>query len=180
MVDSRKGGKMTGEVDNVRERLHVVEQKLDGLSASVDARFDAVDAALVEQRQYTEFTFDRLASEMRAGFSSVDARLSGIDGRFNVIDGRFNVIDGRFNAIDGRFDAIDDRFNAIDDRFSAIEGRFTSMDDRFNNIDGRFNRLEGHFDRIERKLDRFIDTQSRANELVERRLRAVEPPSDRQ
>jgi tetrahydromethanopterin S-methyltransferase subunit G len=121
MVDSRKGGTMTGEVDDVRKRVQAVEQKVDALSASVDVRFDAVDAALIEQRQYTEFAFDRLASEMRAGFSSVDARL---------------------NVSETRFDSIDSRFN-----------------------------------RIERKLDRFIDTQSRANELVERRLRALEPPS---
>ncbi len=124
MVDSRKGEPMTGEVDNVREQVQAVEQKLDSLSASVDARFDAVDAALIEQRQYTEFAFDRLASEMRAGFTSVN------------------------------------------DRFNVSEARFDSMDSRFN--------------RIERKLDRFIDTQSRANELVERRLRALEPQSGQQ
>ncbi len=110
MVDSRKGEPMTGEVDNVREQVQAVEQKLDILSASVDGRFDGMDAALVEQRQYTEFAFDRLASEMKAGFSSVD---------------------------------------------------------------GRFNR-------IERKLDRFIETQSKANELVERRQRALEPQSGQQ
>ena len=101
---------MTGELHNVRERVQAVEQKVDALSASVDVRFDAVDAALVEQRQYTEFALDRLASEMRAGFSDI----------------------------------------------------------------------EGHFDRVERKLDQFIDTQSRANELVERRLRALETPSGQQ
>ena len=107
-----------------------VEQKLDKLSASVDHRFGAVDqrfdavdrhfdgvnrqfddvtAALAEQRQYTEFAFDRLASEMRAGFK-------GVEGRFN---------------------------------------------------------------RLERKLDQFIDTQSKANELVERRLQILEtgPPN---
>ena len=61
-------------------------------------------AALAEQRQYTEFAFDRLASEMGAGFNSVE---------------------------------------------------------------GRFNRLE-------RKLDQFIDTQSKANELVDRRLQMLE------
>ena len=88
-----------------------VEQKLDKLSASVDHRFDAVDrqfddvrAALAEQRQYTEFAFDRVASEMRDGFK-------GVEGRFN---------------------------------------------------------------KLERKLDQFIDTQSKANELVERRLQMLE------
>jgi hypothetical protein len=88
-----------------------VDQRFDRLSASVDHRFDDVTASLVEQRQYTEFAFDRLASEMRAGFKGVDIRFNGLEIRFN---------------------------------------------------------------RLERKLDQFIDTQSKANELVERRLQALE------
>ena len=39
-----------------------VDERFSTLSASVDERFDAVDVALVEQRQYTEFTFNRLDS----------------------------------------------------------------------------------------------------------------------
>lgn len=95
-----------------------VDQRFDTLSASVDHRFDVVDqrfdevtASLVEQRQYTEFAFDRLVSEMKLGFKGVDIRFNGIEIRFN---------------------------------------------------------------RLERKLDQFIDTQSKANELVERRLQALE------
>ena len=95
-----------------------VDQRFDTLSASVDQRFDAVDQrfdevteSLVEQRQYTEFAFDRLAKEMKLGFKGVDIRFNGIEIRFN---------------------------------------------------------------RLERKLDQFIDTQSKANELVERRLQMLE------
>ncbi|MEO6238335.1 MAG: hypothetical protein ABIQ52_15155 [Vicinamibacterales bacterium] len=132
---------MSSEIHSGGDRTETVEQKVDKLSASVDRRFDDVDVALVEQRKYTEFAFDRLAGEMRDGFKGVDGRLNFIDGRLNSIDGRFNSIDGRFNSIDGRF----------------------------NSIDGRLNR-------IERKLDQFIDTQSTANALVERRLTALEPP----
>ena len=89
-----------------------VDKRFDTLSASVDERFGAVDLALIEQRQYTEFAFDRLADEVRTGFEAVNGRLDGVDGRFN---------------------------------------------------------------RLERKMDQFIDTQSKANELVERRLTALEP-----
>ena len=130
-----------------------VEQKLDKLSASVDHRFGAVDqrfeavdqrfdavdrqfddvrAALAEQRQYTEFAFDRLASEMRAGF------------------------------------------NGVESRFDGLEGRFNGLESRFGGLEGRFGGLEGKFSRLERKLDQFIDTQSKANELVERRLQMLE------
>jgi hypothetical protein len=121
---------MSSDLDKSGEGTETVGQKLDTLSASVDkrfdtlsasvgGRFDAVDVALIEQRQYTEFAFDRLADEMRTGFGALEGRLGGIDGRFNGADGRFN--------------------------------------------------------RLERKLDQFIDTQSKANELVERRLTAWEP-----
>jgi DNA anti-recombination protein RmuC len=92
-----------------------VNERFDTMTASVDERFDAVDVALVEQRQYTEFAFDRL-------------------------DRRFDSVDARFNSVDSRLDSIDSRFN-----------------------------------RLERKLDQFIDTQSTANKLVERRLTALEP-----
>lgn len=106
---------LSASVDKRFDTLTVsVDERFDTLSASVDERFDAVDVALIEQRQYTEFAFDRLAGEVRTGFEAVNGRLDGVDGRFN---------------------------------------------------------------RLERKLDQFIDTQSRANELVERRLTALEPRS---
>ncbi len=52
-----------------------------------------------------------------------------------------------------------------------------TMDAGFANVDARFTSMDGRFSRLERKLDQFIDTQSKANELVERRLQALEPPS---
>jgi hypothetical protein len=48
------------------------------------------------------------------------------------------------------------------------------MDARFDRMDARFDRMDARFDRLERKLDGFIETQSRANELAERRLRRLE------
>ena len=109
------GGDQTETVEQKVDKLSAsVDRRFDTLSASVDKRFDDVDVALVEQRKYTEFAFDRLAGEMRDGFKGVDGRLNSIDSRFN---------------------------------------------------------------RLERKLDQFIDTQSKANGLVERRLTALEPRS---
>jgi hypothetical protein len=70
---------------------------------ALERRFDGIQAALVEQRQYTEFAFERLSDELRR-----------------------------------------------------------------------------RFDRLDRKLDQFIDTQFRANELVERRLQALERKSSGQ
>jgi hypothetical protein len=131
----------------------------NALSAFVDERFDAVDVALNEERQYTEFAFDRLSGEMRNGFEEVNGRLNRIDRRVDGIDGRVDRIDGRIDRIDGRLDRIDGRLDGIDGRFDGIDSRF---------------------DRLARKLDQFIDTQSRANELVKRHLTWLEPRSSRE
>ena len=73
----------------------------------------------------------------------------------------------------GRFDTVDARFNGVDKQFESVNTRFDRMD-------GRFDRMEVRFDRLERKLDQFIDTQSRTNSLIERRLQGLEPPPAQQ
>jgi hypothetical protein len=106
---------MGDRIDNLTERVQAVEEKLDHLSASVDERFNAVDAALLEQRQYTEFSSARLEAKMDAGYA-------------------------RLEASDARLEA----------------------------------KMDAGFSRVERKLDQFIDVQLRTNELVDRRLSALE------
>ncbi len=63
------------------ERVDRIEQKLDSLAASVDRRFDDVGRrfsevtdALVEQRRYTKFAFDRLDSKL----TTVDTKLDEV------------------------------------------------------------------------------------------------------
>ena len=41
-------------------------------------------------------------------------------------------------------------------------------------MDGGFAKTDTGFARLERKLDQFIDVQLQTNQLVERRLRALE------
>ena len=103
--------KKSGPKDGLERKVDALSANVDALSASVDQRFDEVAKGFVEQRQYTEFAFDRLTVEMRGGF---------------------------------------------------------------NELRGGFNELRGGFQRFERKLDQFIDLQSKTNELVERRLNALE------
>ncbi len=122
MVDSRKDSAMADRIDDLTERVQTVEEKLDRLSASVDQRFDQVDAAFIEQRQYTEFAYSRLDAKMDVGFAKMDARFAKMDAK----------------------------------------------------IDGGFAKTDTGFARLERKLDQFIDVQLQTNQLVERRLRALE------
>jgi hypothetical protein len=60
-------------LQRIEDKLDTVTVSVDKLSTSVDQRFDEVSDNFVEQRQYTEFAFDRLRSEMHAGFAAVRA-----------------------------------------------------------------------------------------------------------
>jgi chromosome segregation ATPase len=99
MVDSRT----EREMEDLRNRVRAVDEKLDRLAASLNTRFDgvdaafqrvdgafhsvdaafhrvdaalqSVDAAFVEQRQYTEFAFAQLQTRMDAGFARLELTL---------------------------------------------------------------------------------------------------------
>ena len=124
--------KKSGPRDGLERKVDALSANVDALSASVDQRFDEVAKGFVEQRQYTEFAFDRLTVEMRGGF--------------NELRGGFNELRGGFNELRGGL----------------------------NELRGGLNELRGGVQRFERKLDQFIDMQSKTNELVERRLNALE------
>ena len=95
---------MTDRIDNltdrvraVEDRVQAVEQKLDHLSASVDERFNAVDAALLEQRQYSEFSYARLEAKMDAGVSLFERKLD----QFIDVQLRTNeLVDRRLSALE--------------------------------------------------------------------------------
>lgn len=55
----------------VDARFDAVDARFDAMDAKINRRFDEVTAALVEQRQYTEFAFERLRGEMKDGFAAM-------------------------------------------------------------------------------------------------------------
>src|SRR5215510_15133671 len=87
-----------------------LEQKVDKLTATVEARFDSVDKrfdavdkrfeavdkqfeevteALVEQREYTEYAFDRLRTEINAGSRQIRGDISRLERKLDrVLDTR--------------------------------------------------------------------------------------------
>jgi hypothetical protein len=67
MVESQPGDQMV-DGNQIEQRLTRVENKVDALAESVDA-------GLREQREYTEFAFGRLRSEMREGFGRIERKL---------------------------------------------------------------------------------------------------------
>jgi hypothetical protein len=55
----------------------------------IDARFDAVDAAFLEQRQYTEFAFQTLAGQMagqmKDGFEAMSSHFARLERKFDTL-----------------------------------------------------------------------------------------------
>jgi archaellum component FlaC len=131
----------------------------------VDSRRDDVVAdridRLEERIQVVEGKVDQLASAMNAGFQAVD----------EAFREQREYTEFCFARLEARVDA---GFARIDERFGKMDDRFAKIDDRFGKIDERFNKMDAGLARVERKLDQFIDVQGRTNELVERRLRALE------
>lgn len=92
MVDSPKGRVMANPIEVLPERVREIGEKLDALSASVDARFaqvdarfDEVTAALVEQREYTEFAVGAILREMQDGFSRMSANFGRLERKFDQL-----------------------------------------------------------------------------------------------
>ena len=71
-------------------------------------------------------------------------------------------------SVDERFEQVDRRFDQID---AAIIEQRQYTEFAYSRLE---NRMDVGFGRIERKLDQFIDVQLHTNQLVDRRLRALE------
>ena len=146
MVDSRKGDVMADTIDPM-DRVQVVESKLDQLSTSVDHRFD-----------------------------QVNQRFDQVDQRFDQVDQRFDQVDQRFESLEA---ALVEQRTYTEFAYAKLDAKmdagFVRADANLKQLEDRLNaRIDSSVGRIERKLDQFIDVQLRTNQLVERRLRALE------
>jgi hypothetical protein len=96
MVDSPKREPMADPMEALPERVNAIEQKLDALTVNVDVRFDDVTSALVEQRQYAEFAFDRLRNEMLSGFATTQTRF---DTAFTTMATNFGRLERKLDQV---------------------------------------------------------------------------------
>jgi flagellar capping protein FliD len=119
MVDSTKDGAMLDRIDTLATDVHEIKSQLEGLSTSVDGRFDHVDGAIREQREYTEFAYQRIEGR-------IDRLETRMDARFEQIDARFDRMDERFDRMDERFDRMDQRFDRFERKLDALIGAKTS------------------------------------------------------
>ena len=84
---------------DVKARVGTLENKIDVLSASVDRRFDAVDAALADQRAYTDFAYERLETKMDAGLARIETKMDAGFARVTVLESAFARIERKVDQI---------------------------------------------------------------------------------
>ena len=135
---------MTNGADNLPERVQAIEQKLDALASSVDRRFDQVDAAMVEQRAYTEFAYETLDSRMSTGFATLDRKMQA----------GFATLDRKMEAGLATLDRKTEAGFATLDRKTEVG--FARVDRK---TEVAFARVDERFARLERKIDQIIDLQ---------------------
>ena len=84
--------------------------------------------------------------------------------RFARLEGTVGTL---FETVNRRFDGVDASLDHRQYTEHAFETLRTEVQLGFRRMDQRFNRLE-------HTLDQFVDTQSKTNELTERRLTRLE------
>ena len=96
-------------------------------------------------------------------------RIDRLEERIQVVEGK---VDQLASAMYAGFQAVGD---ALREQREYTEFAFARLEQRLEaRMDAGFANMDTGLARIERKLDQFIDVQSRTNELVERRLSALE------
>ena len=99
--------------DNQPERVEAIERKLDLLSSSVDKRFDEVTAALVEQREYTEFVFERLRREMIERLDRVERNMATRDQVERLRLGTVEHLQRFEEKFEHKFQGVEDRLDRL-------------------------------------------------------------------
>ena len=70
------------QFEGVDRRFEQVDQRFE----QVDRRFNSIDEHLVEQRQYTEFAYERLREQMSSGFDRIGKALLHTNRRLSDLE----------------------------------------------------------------------------------------------
>jgi hypothetical protein len=120
--------------------------------------------------------------DSRKGGAMAD-RIDDLTGRVQAVDEKLNKLSASVDqlsaSVDRRFALVDQRFEAVDRRFDAVDAAILEQREytefAFSQLEAKMDaKMDAGFGRLERKLDQFIDVQLQTNQLVDRRLRALE------
>ncbi len=103
-------------------------------------------------RSESDYKFEKLIIEMRAGFKAVQDEIKS---QTEIMNGKFEALETKLEA---KFDAIDHRFEALETKFEAkfgamdskFEAKFDAVDHWFESMDSK---SEAKFESLEKRLD---------------------------
>src|SRR5262245_23573960 len=81
---------LSKSVDTLSKSVDTLSDSVDKRFADVDKRFDEVSEHFTEQRQYTEFAFDKLRGEMTAGFTRLERLIAANTGGLARLERKFD------------------------------------------------------------------------------------------
>ena len=183
MVDSRDSTERDGQSASLESRMQEVElrvadadEKVSGLAMSIDRRFDTLDMALREQREYAEFVHARLQPGLTALEMSVQAltfrfkllhrKVDGLETSLHRLGDRVGQVEGRMDGLEARMDGLEIRMDRLEVRMDGLEARMDRLEARMDGLEVRMERLEAKLDhlaadfrRFEDKLDRLLQRE---------------------
>jgi AcrR family transcriptional regulator len=139
--------------------LDAVSKQIGTVRSDVRARFGNI-----EQRLATiEKRLEQIDQELHRSFRCLDERLQGEE---PLVAARGDPADQSVDSLQRR---LAEGFGGVEERLSEQRASMEFSDERLESAMSR------RFDRLERKLDHFIEAQFQATQVVERRLRGLEP-----
>jgi uncharacterized protein YicC (UPF0701 family) len=101
-------------------------------------------------------------------------RIDDLSARVQAVEEKVDKLSASVSQLSA---SVDQRFASVDQRFDAVDAALREQREYTEFCYSRLeSKVDAGFGRLERKLDQFIDVQLQANQLVDRRLRALEQP----
>jgi len=124
---------MADELAVLRDRLTVLERKVDGIMARVDHEVLEVSEGFAKQQEFILDLFHQVENELRALARKTDERFAQFERRFTQLEHR---MDARFTLLDEKMDA---GFSQVDKKLD----RFIEAQTKLNRLtEARLRRLE--------------------------------------
>lgn len=106
--------------------------------------------------------------------SAMTDRIDDLSARVQAVEEKVDKLSVSVSQLSA---SMDQRFASVDQRFDAVDAAFVEQREYTEFCYSRLEaKVDAGFGRLERKLDQFIDVQLQTNQLVDRRLRALEQP----
>ena len=109
---------MAGGLEDITKRVERLEGTVEAVVASLKELSASVIAGFVEQREYTEFAFQRLDVKIDTGLARLEAKIDAVDSRLGA---KIDAVDSRLGA---KIDGVDSRLERVErklDQFIDVQ-----------------------------------------------------------